>query len=783
VEQLESREVPSGTPMSSNVSGVVNINGTLYFGADDGSHGSELWKSNGSADGTVMVEDINPGINGSNPGGLMNVNGTLFFSADDEVHGRELWKSDGTADGTVLVKDILPGSAGNTFLNLLGAIDGRLFFSADDGVHGKELWVSDGTEAGTTLFKDINPGSGSSFPVILTSLFPQVLKDANGLVYMQANDGVHGTELWRTDGTPDGTVMVKDINPGINSSTPGNLLMVNGKPLFLANDGTHGNELWTSDGTEAGTVLIKDINPGSPDSFPEIVRVINNTYYFSADDGVHGRELWKSDGTADGTVLVKDIFAGPNSSNPFALTDVNGTLFFTANDGIHGQELWMSNGSADGTVMVKDINPGSGSTGGPLFGDNGPHPDGVVLFPLNDGVHGFEVWRSDGTADGTYLVKDINPGPGNGVAGIFFPEAYFDGTLYFNGDDGIHGQELWKSDGTADGTVLVKDINPIGTPHSQTLRTDFAQATETVPVRIDVLANDSFAAGISGTITAVSAPTHGSAVLNSDGTITYTSSAGFSGDDFFTYTVTDTLGEVDSATVRVTVFPKKFLQDDQATTSQDTPVTINVLANDLPTPGAAITAVAPPAHGSAILNADGTIAYTPAPGFFGIDAFTYTVRNSVGGVDTATVTVQVIERVQIDIKPGDTTNAINLNNDGTITVALFSSATFDARTVDVASVQFAGASASRWSLQDVNHDGRLDLVLQFGIESTSLRQSYVELLQADASDGTLGTTRQEATFLLTGSTQAGQLFEGLDTATLFLSGKELRGLLVSLGIQ
>src|SRR5262249_7873141 len=121
--------------------------------------------------------------------------------------------------------------------------------------------------------------------------------------------------------------------------------------------------------------------------------------------------------------------------------------------------------------------------------------------------------------------------------------------------------------------------------------------------------------------------------------------------------------------------------------------------------------------------------------------------------------------------------------DGTISVAVFSSARFDATTVDVGSVQFAGAPASRWSLQDVNHDGRLDLVLQFGIESSSLRQTYAELLQADASDGTLGTTRQQATFLLTGSTQAGQLFEGLDTATLFESGKELRGLLASLGIQ
>src|SRR5262249_17883679 len=118
-----------------------------------------------------------------------------------------------------------------------------------------------------------------------------------------------------------------------------------------------------------------------------------------------------------------------------------------------------------------------------------------------------------------------------------------------------------------------------------------------------------------------------------------------------------------------------------------------------------------------------------------------------------------------------------------INVAVFSSATFDATTVDVASVLFAGASAYKWSLQDVNRDGKLDLVLQFRIDSTDLRERYGALLLADASDGKLDSTRQQAKLLLTGSPQDGLSGEGLDAATLFESGKDLRELLAALNIQ
>ena len=100
-------------------------------------------------------------------------------------------------------------------------------------------------------------------------------------------------ELWKTDGTAGGTVLVKDINPGAAGSNIKNLVNVNGTLYFSANDGTHGNELWKSDGTAAGTVLVEDINQRSVDSNPANFTVLGNSLLFTADDGFHGTELWK----------------------------------------------------------------------------------------------------------------------------------------------------------------------------------------------------------------------------------------------------------------------------------------------------------------------------------------------------------------------------------------------------------------------------------------------------------------------------------------------------------
>ncbi len=405
----------------------------------------------GTAADTVLVKDFNRGSASSSIYSTVDLNGTLLLTVNDGT-STGLWKSDGTAAGTVLIK----AGGGSTRITVVG---GTAFFVADEAATGNELWKTDGTAAGTILVKDINPGPGSSSP--------SAGGNVNGTLFFSGYDPVHGRELWKSDGTAAGTVLVKDINPGTGDGGGGFGANVNGTWFFVASDGTQVG-LWKSDGTAAGTVLVKS----GMSAISELTNV-NGTLFFVANDS-HGRELWKSDGTAKGTKMVKDINSGTSasrggiggpghsdpvahSSNPQGLVDFNGTLFFIANDGeAHGYEMWKSDGTAKGTVLVTDLYPSFTSGVRIQEGKRLTIVTGMLFFSGNGPTTGWQLWKSDGTAAGTVVVKQIDPDSDS------LPEnlTNANGTLFFSASDGTHGRELWRSDGTAAGTVLVKDINP-----------------------------------------------------------------------------------------------------------------------------------------------------------------------------------------------------------------------------------------------------------------------------------------------------------------------------------
>jgi ELWxxDGT repeat protein len=440
----------------------VEFAGAVYFTADDGVHGSELWRTDGSAAGTELVADLCPGVCSSFPHHLTVVGSTLFFRADDGLHGGELWKSDGTGVGTALVADLRPGLDGSEPYELV-ALGGAVLFSANDGVSGSALWRSDGTAAGTTKLLVPNP-TGASFQFAPGGVIGDVL-------VFSASDGVHGSELWRSDGTPEGTAMIADLDPGAPGSTDflvenfagsRNYAVVGDRLFFSADDGVHGLRLWTTDGTTPGTGQVAN----SPDQ-PSHFAALGDALLFMGCDDTAGCELWRSDGTGAGTGLLKDIAPDPYlDSRPTELIRVGDRVFFHASDGIHGEELWSTDGTEAGTVMARDIRPGTDSA---LYlvaaiADVG----GTAVFFADDGVHGIEPWRSDGSEAGTQLLADLDPGPESSYDPTF-PQVVdrrvvFGGRWYFRARTAPSRRypgnyEVWTSDGTTAGTAELKEID------------------------------------------------------------------------------------------------------------------------------------------------------------------------------------------------------------------------------------------------------------------------------------------------------------------------------------
>ncbi len=417
--------------------------------------------------------------------------GEKFIFSACNVLGCEPWITDGTPAGTTLLVN----------LNLIGdsnpqeytLFDGAIYFAADDGVHGVELWRTDGTEVGTVLVKNIGIENDSLLPLRLINGDPHDLTVFGDHLYFVANDVDYqgygtGVELWRSDGTEAGTVIVKNVaiedpnnlpndpDTPIDSS-PNQLTVFNGALYFVATDGRYGTErygieLWKSDGTEANTNIVKDIgidpvtNLLPYDALPEQLTAFDGELYFFADDGTTGFEPWRTDGTEVNTVQVANV--GIDASGPFPTTpdnltywtEVQSWLFFTADNGFSGVEPWRSDGLS--TSIVLDINPFAGNSVVPGRDDVFTTLNGQLLFFANDGTHGFEPWLSDGTFLGTRLLADIystpinNPTTADGLAFL----ADYQRRSYFTANDGFTGREIWTTDGTTVGTRVLKDIGP-----------------------------------------------------------------------------------------------------------------------------------------------------------------------------------------------------------------------------------------------------------------------------------------------------------------------------------
>ena len=323
--------------------------------------------------------------------------------------------------------------------------NGKVVFSATDGgtAYGDEMYVTDGTVEGTMLLKDINEGTPSSSPTSFCL--------SGDHCFFAANDSAHGAELWVTDGTVEGTMMVMDINvtPYVGSNIAKISPFLDGKVLFKAQDAfdaadEKGGSLWVSDGTEAGTGMVHPVEPIQglgPWSFNPMILTLEDRAIFAGDDGKYGTELWVTDGAIESTHtnLILDImFAWKDSAD-------------------HSQ----------GTIGNPDIDWGAIMNTRQII--TRPRPSGF-FYPEHQGknytsVHN-EPWVTDGTPEGTYPLIDMNKDETNDGSQTknsgYGETAIFKGMFFFRGNLNPYGNQWHVTDGTPEGTKCFCDIRGWG---------------------------------------------------------------------------------------------------------------------------------------------------------------------------------------------------------------------------------------------------------------------------------------------------------------------------------
>lgn len=407
---------------NSNPTNFKTFNNKIYFSANDGSHGVELWMSDGTAIGTTLFKDLNIGASGSSPSQLTVTSNHLYFVASDGAAGDKLWVSDGTSNGTHSVAGLNP-KTGTSFYSLT-ALNDELFFTFIDTNNHNRLWVTDGTESGTKMVSDAIDGS----------TFADFVVAYNNKIYFRSDGIGYNLSIWFTDGTHEGTQPIKA--GGVQNA--GNLAVANGLLYFSAYDPVHENELWTSDGTDVGTTMFMDLNPDGSSS-PGGFLGVQDRVYFYATTTTSGYELWVTYGQPDYTRMVLDINPGANSSYPnYFVSPEQEMALFLADDG-NGQSIWMTDGMSDGTIKLTMQNRALSPE----------YPSGIftnyktILFfrAYSTADSSYVLWSSYGRAQSARLVTDDSY---NSIKAADDSMGVLGDYLYFSAYDQNNDVELWS---------------------------------------------------------------------------------------------------------------------------------------------------------------------------------------------------------------------------------------------------------------------------------------------------------------------------------------------------
>ena len=439
-------------------------NGRVFYQAKSTTPNINLAVTDGTSAGTVFLKNIG-GASAALYAGISQMvaaENFIYISTLTYVSGfstarYELWKSDGTTNGTVLLKSfdvtttsqILPIASftSRTSQRIINVVGDVLYFAGYDAINGNEIWKSDGTPGGTLLIKNIRPGNAGSFPQAFCKIGSKIL--------FTAYDGV-SADLWQTDGTEAGTTVLKDFSPGNNqfgASGERGVALYKGRMYFYASESASGTEVWSTDGTEAGTNLLIDANPGAEGSIPSIQQSLtfiqdsNYLYFVTRANTSSPYHVWRTDGTAAGTIQLTTAANAVYNSNGISslgsYATANGIYFVGYSD-----SLYKTNGTVAGTMRVeKKLNVTRG-----LF----IYKDAAWFIARASNLTDDEAWRSDGLPANTNEALDIYPGVLNGLAYSSSPFGYFELNkyLYFFAKNAT-GMHLFRYNGdmTFNGSV------------------------------------------------------------------------------------------------------------------------------------------------------------------------------------------------------------------------------------------------------------------------------------------------------------------------------------------
>jgi trimeric autotransporter adhesin len=427
----------------------------LYFIASTVETGAEIWTSDGTDAGTVLVKDVYNDIPSNDKDGsfALHSSANFLFFVGRSSNGLKLWKSDGTTQGTVPLSSFFLNftsdfrAYNNESENQIRGFEfkNKFYFFARGLNYFQALYESDGTELGTKYVHDVYGNV-----LIERSQFAYLVTDS--LIFYNSSSNGFG-DLAATNGTPLGNRVIKQITKETGISARATFFAKAGNSvLFSARYKNIGQELWKTNGTEAGTVLLKNINLKSEGSFGHSSIKFGNNVIFLAYDDNDGLEAWKTDGTTSGTQKITSTYTGVGSyfdTDPRTkFYELNNKLYFMLYDSINGRELRYFDNTLSKINLLKDINlENINEQIGPLT----PFKNKFIFYARNK-ANGREPWISDGTEGGTQMISDLTPGTSNTLFRTNFYE--YNGEMYFitNNLNVDYEVRFWKTDGTAAGT-------------------------------------------------------------------------------------------------------------------------------------------------------------------------------------------------------------------------------------------------------------------------------------------------------------------------------------------